>query len=239
MQDELLEKLDNLPIKISNRKIHTNDYRRYSSGYSNHNVGDYSPYTITKRVIESFMDKSFNSAFSYFCKLVPKYQQYIFLEEFEHVPGTRRKPTYFIDEFRIIRRVSYPKKDNPVYFTSWDYATQRVYKRGDKYINRNDFDERTDTIGVEVISGWSKEFKSVKDPEYKRLVAERRKYKKRLQKYEDEEKKKRQLDFLTCKERQEILDRINDEIKLQAHGFDDKIFKGSDYAGQKRKLKKI
>ena len=90
--------------RISGRKYslvsNTGDWEYGKSGH--HKVGDYYPYDIAKRVIKKYLGKSFDDAFSYYCTLVPKYMQHIFLEEFQPSRYSWYRQSYYINSNKII-----------------------------------------------------------------------------------------------------------------------------------------
>ena len=86
------EKLDNLPFKASRKEyitekygdmwnIHKFDIPWYCSNKTK------TTWFILKKVIKKFKGKSFDKAFSYFCKLVPYYKQYEFCDYFFNTEG--------------------------------------------------------------------------------------------------------------------------------------------------------
>jgi hypothetical protein len=58
-------------------------------------------WTLVHRIIKNNIGKSFDSAFSYYCKHVSKHLQYVFLAEFEHP----RCNDYLVNEFGNIQYV--------------------------------------------------------------------------------------------------------------------------------------
>lgn len=122
------EEYDLLPFKESmfdrfiNRKDKGQWRRHWKSEY--HPIEDSSPYKICDRVQQKFIGKSFDNAFSYFCKLVPKYQQKLFLEQFDK---------YYYWSYWYINdngNIQYYRKKNDklVCITSPDYQVEKRHK---------------------------------------------------------------------------------------------------------------
>lgn len=126
--------------------------------YRNRTIDGVSIYTICQRVIDNNIGKSFALAFSYYCKLVPKRDQYLFLEEFSHKNRRSRQSDYFIDEDGLIqinkesfwyeyKKRKDVKKKEKLYITSSDYKTERVHIesgiRFDKFVKRYEKIEET------------------------------------------------------------------------------------------------
>lgn len=88
-----LDEADNLPQKAQVKCKH---YRRWSKASNDyHAIDDIFPWNRVNRIISQYLGKSFNDAFSKYCEQVPKYQQKIFLEQFEQ--RNRSEAEYYID----------------------------------------------------------------------------------------------------------------------------------------------
>lgn len=113
--------------------------RKYALAYGNYNwrshrksdihrVGDYYPYDIAERVAKKYTGKKFDDAFSYYCTLVPKYQQRVFLEFFEF-KRYRRYTFYYINSQGIIcYKGPERRKVYPYVIKSPDYTSIEVHK---------------------------------------------------------------------------------------------------------------
>lgn len=117
--------------RISGRKYglvtNTGDWGYGKSGH--HKVGDYYPYDIAKRVIKKYLGKSFDDAFSYYCTLVPKYMQHIFLEEFQPLRRSWYRQAYYINSDKIIcENKSNRRKRYPLIVQSPDYTFVEIHK---------------------------------------------------------------------------------------------------------------
>jgi hypothetical protein len=232
-----IEKLEDLPKKMGTSEY----YRHYSTRNQSHFFWNYHrhsahhlvdglfPYTRAIRVIESNIGKSFDNAFSYFCKLVPRYQQKWFLEKFEE---NRRGywNSYYIDDNGNIQanRRERSKRLYPVY--SKDYKTERVHKiTGKKFpkdtwwwkskVNESDYH-------YIIVSGSVIYCESANDPRFVRYHSE----KKRSRKKDYRERKKLQgekaLDALNWMREKRIIARRREKeenlVKIISHGFDPK-----------------
>jgi len=132
-----IEKLEVVPIEhLADRPTQAVKAKWYGwkHGHSdNHKVGDYYPSTIASRIIEKNIGKSFDLAFAHFCKIVPKYQQKEFLEEFEARRGDGA--IYLIDgkgNIQYNKNTRYYqyrfRYKGPYVFTSDDYETELRHK---------------------------------------------------------------------------------------------------------------
>jgi len=71
-----------------------------------------------------------------------------------------------------------------------------------------------------VISGWYKEFKSKKDPEYQRLINNRRRAKKKAYRYSISQFDKKANELLLKAHNQRVKEEELNKIKIESHGFD-------------------
>jgi len=167
-----------------------------------------SPWTIAKRVIKKYTNKSFGDAFSEFCEKVPKFMQYTFLEYFQNYEahGWRgyRGNDYIIDKNNIIRSLKdYNKYKGPYKFVSIDAEYETIYVNritGAVWKERTD-DEKKNKFRLEpwswmnknpknarenwdktvyIVKGYEMIFKSKKDPLFVRLKAEKEKIRKAM-----------------------------------------------------------
>lgn len=273
-----IEKLSLVPIEhLSDRPTQARKANWYGWRHRDgdtHKIGDYSPYKIASRLIEKSIGKPFEDTFSYFCTIVPKYQQWVFLEKFEDDRGNGSD--YIIDDEGHIqlgsspysgwyKRVRRPYK-GPYYFKSNDFKTElrhkitghpksrfrEVYEKVERtYYNRyykrvvteirngkllyyeygttpswrtkpihERYKAQDSDFEAVIIQGWQKAFDSKQDPEYKRLMSEKRK------KSKVSFKKKLILDterayeiILQTEKKKRELKELNDQ-KILAHGFD-------------------
>lgn len=81
IQTKDLETLNDLPKKITGRKLHKLNHSWKSYGKSTyHSVDNVHPFKRIDRILEKFLGQHVNDAFSYYCKQVPLYQQKEFWE---------------------------------------------------------------------------------------------------------------------------------------------------------------
>lgn len=224
------EELKTLPSRVSNSLFQ--DYNkefRYKSEWRQrrmpwHKIGNYTPWKIVKRVIENNIGKSFDSAFSKFCKMVPVYQQSYFLEEFNLGRQYYRNFDYRIDEEGLIQRDrDRTKYKGPYTFYSDDYRVEEKHIETGQTREKLSWwykDEKAHLYVDTVVSGFSEIFESRRNRRYKKLNAQKRKEYLRLNKKRrnyssiDEEVFRRILKEKELKEREENL------IKILKHGFD-------------------
>ena len=257
--EQLIEQLDKLPFKESRKEYVTRNYgcmwnldkwdRPGQRSESSEN-----PEIIANRIIKKFIGKNFGKAFSHYCKLVKKYEQFYFLDQFKD-PSPYYEADYIVDEQNRIQwnknRWVKPKKDGEFIFYSYDYETAYIHRMTGECISKSEFIKRRarhsivgkskaymDEFYVEIIiSGYSKYFKSKKDPEYIKLNKEKIKQLKLSDKRDKKYKTEKVYSFLSRAElERKKLDEL-DAIKIESHGMDSSSFKGLEYHGQKRKIK--
>ena len=209
--------------QLSKRQIER--YRNGSSDY--HKVNGCYPCKWARRTLRKYVGKSYDKAFAYFCTLVPDYQQKFFIQELKLSQGYWTQDNkYVIDNNGIIQIMSKELKSESVVFFSYDYIVGYKSKRTgevtayNRYVDM--FPERYDTI---IVSGFSKEFESVKDREYIRLMKEKSKLKKLEEKKKKKEKEKVDYSFISFQEEQKKREAERDLIKLKKHGFDETSFR--------------
>ena len=248
--------IDTLSLKITKSLIKYTRWNYYGSDI--HDTDNISPYTRVKRIIENNIGKSFSLAFSYYCKQVPKYQQHVFLEEFNNDINSRYTQYFYIDEDGLIqrkkdikRRFVKPKREytvqsddykfvlvhkitghlktkfEPVYDGNKNYyynSKVLYYEYGVNHFNTKPLWQRykaTDNdFEIKVISGWIKYFKSKNDPEFKRYHSEKRKQRRLQRKFDKILLKEKQYCFLTESEQKKKINKVENDTKIVAHGFD-------------------
>jgi len=113
--------LDKLPIKESRAMYLTKKYgNMYDLAKFDRHWGrsesSKDPYKILYRVLDSYIGKQFDKAFSYFCTLIDFQFQYIFLKEFEDSRIYIHKDYYsFLDYYYIdkVGNIQVHKSDRP------------------------------------------------------------------------------------------------------------------------------
>jgi len=123
-----IEYLDSLPTKEKGRDLWKKVDRKYYRN-SDRTFGRRNPYFTATKIIDNNIGKSFNDAFSYFCKNVDKQDQHVFKDNFAEFND--RYENYFIDDDGLIqenpRYVNKAKLKNRTY-ESEDYKTKLVHK---------------------------------------------------------------------------------------------------------------
>jgi hypothetical protein len=130
--DQHYDDFDDLPTR-ENRAA--NLARRYGDMW---NVMDYrnyknpSPWKIADRILSKNIGKSFNLAFSYYCKQVRPHEQKIFLENVSlNIRRYRSCSEYSIDDNGLIQYEPFVwgwRKNKEITFDSPDYKTTLVHK---------------------------------------------------------------------------------------------------------------
>jgi hypothetical protein len=217
-----IEKFDSLPFRESRAAYVTRKFgnmwniHKFDHGWYRSDKSDYS-YVKAERIIKKFIGKNYDKAFSEYCKLVEKYEQNVFYDDFFKKIG-RLEPKYSIDKQNRIqinkaklrqdaqRRAK--RKERGVTFVSIDYETAFMNKQTGEILSRKDYHGKIkfdfsgnayiqDNNYIEiVVSGFSKHFESEKDPEYVRLNAEKIKQKALYRKIEKKEKRAKAYDFM-------------------------------------------
>lgn len=216
-----LDKLSDLPYREFTK--HNKDRWSYKPNIY-HNIGHYSPYDLIDRVCKMYLGQHINDAFSYYCKLVPKYQQKLFHKNFNNITSWGYE-TYLLDEnSNIILNPKYAqKKIYKIYSND--------YKIGYKYIGNNyklkgyiddapPYYSQKDDYEQIVISGHIQYFESRKDPRWIKYHSEKRKKYKRDLRNKRKEDKLKQYNFLTKSELTLKLDKQANDVKIIKHGFD-------------------
>lgn len=130
LDDETLEKIEFEKFIDSTKiyKFDLNRWREYERGSKKscyHRIGDYYPYTIIDRVCEKFLNQSFDDAFSYYCKFVPKYQQKWFLDRIKD--RLNYNHNYYLNPYTVV--------DNKIQKTNSTYKkpTKKKQPKKDYY----------------------------------------------------------------------------------------------------------
>ena len=159
---------DMLPTRESMRI----NYDKWGKNNRYHVVGGLYYWDIINNVLSKFENEHVNVAFSYYCTIVPKYQQHLF---WEHVNFNSNLINYKITDVGIIKKqVKYT--DKTVTFYSLDYEHEiEYYKDGHRIFSLGEYMyyQYYDSKKIVVTSGFSKTFTSSNDPEYKKLIKEK------------------------------------------------------------------
>lgn len=186
--------LENLPFKESRKDYLTRKYGdmwnldKFDHRWERSNK-NYYDWFKANNVIKKYLGKSFNEAFSYYCKLVPQYEQSTFLGKFNL--GRHKYfyhyyiPDYIIDDDGNIQINPKSKLNRkPIYvFRSFDYEYAYKDKITGEIKNKLSYykKENLDNYDKITTKGIYKTFNSI-TPEYKALIREDYKKEKRFKK---------------------------------------------------------
>lgn len=215
-----IDKLENLPKKESRKEYITRKYgdmwnlRRFDHPWSRSDSNDY-PWVKANRVIKKYLGRSFDKAFSEYCRKVKLHEQDEFLRLFR---GTRwHEPDYLIDSQKRIQfnPNRYKGRKRDIIFTSADYkigyyntidkttiSLDDIHRQSARSrIGWNEYYYQTDKRYVQVvISGFKKTFKSEEDVEYQKLMAEKVKALRKEKRLRKKAHKDKKYIFLTAEE---------------------------------------
>lgn len=285
-----IEKLEELPQHESIRNKRRNHW--YIENKYPNSFGPRNPYFTADKIIENNIGKSYNKAFSYFCKNTKIEDRHAFYNNFIYF-GKWRYSNYKIDDEGNIQDNCNKKLSKSVIFKSLDFKEKLIHKitghdkemfvpfeiitgyskytYKERVYEGNKFMRSTYPIYIEVhkpikkqigwkyignwntkplhkqyfathedfvlktISGIKKEFSSVKDPEYIRLMEEDRKRKRKSDRIKSKTSIK-DWDFILKQSKfilhlydlksEEIKEKLKqefkqeNEIKILSHGFD-------------------
>lgn len=211
-----ITQLENLPKRESRKEYLTKKYgdlwnlKKFDHPWHRSDKNDM-PWVIADRVIKKFLGKSFDKAFSYYCKLVPKHEQSEFLRDFK--PGYRWEAKYILDKQKRIQLNPdrYIRKKKDIHLKSFDYkegyydtVTGKTISQNDMLYGKHLWNNHSDQLNSRfiycVISGYNLSFKSKKDPLYKRLSNENKKAERTNKKLLKKERKNKKYCFLTDEE---------------------------------------
>lgn len=241
---------EELPYRSSMRKSQYSGpwYYRYKGA---ERINGQSIYKILHRTLEKNVGKSFDLAFSYFCKLVPKKYQNLFLNEFRR--RYRGETDYIIDNngniqvnpngmYKNFGRYKGPYKfsitpDKEEWHKKIEYLTHRellslISSKIPWYWSPITYDSfyeipwrvRNQYEKV-IVLGKSIEFESQRNSKFKQLKAERRAKKRKADREDKKIRAQKSYSFLTKSEQAIIDARKNDLVNRDRHGFDDMSFK--------------
>lgn len=240
-----LERLENLPRKIGLKR--DSRAKGYWWKYGKDRIYGESVWSIADRVLTFNIGRSFDLAFSYFCKRIHYRQQWYhcFLRDFDR----NSRWGYYIDENNLIQHNAWHRRDTPRThtITSSDYKSEKVYVsdglKADRIeYNRKELNRRKeigDKIINKVICG-TFVVCTFNDPRAVRNRAEFRKKQSKLKRDTDIwGTKSKEADWVLYNKKRlaKEKEREEDRIRMEALGFDSNSFKGIEYHGQKRKLK--
>ena len=243
------EYIDSLPVDTLSLHLQKKDMKNHWSNRSDtHKVNHVYPWKHAHRILEKYVGKPFDQAFTRYCQIVPKYQQKDFLDAVKQDKRFyRRYNDYFVDDQGLIQRTNPKNKyKGPYVFQSADYTFEMRHKiTGAKkpeymWIYRtveHPFYTTTEKVykikgkygtytAIDkdfepiLLTGFQKSFGSKEDPRFKRLQAEKRKA------IEKKDRIKRKIDlaktysYISKSELEEKKEKEINKYKILAHGFD-------------------
>jgi len=154
IQTKDLETLNDLPKKITGRKLHKLNHSWKSYGKSTyHSVDNVHPFKRIDRILEKFLGQHVNDAFSYYCKQVPLYQQKEFWEYLQRDLKYSWVFYFYNSEGIIIKKDKRVKRTYAI--KSDDYTTELRHRlTGHK---KTDFEEISDSPDLWMIDGEDRE----------------------------------------------------------------------------------
>ena len=255
-----INNLESLPFRESRYQYITRKYGnlwdlpRFDNPWHRSDKGSYA-WIKAERTIKRYIGKSYDKAFSHFCKQVEQHEQYEFNKYFTETGRhwNRYPNEYIVDDNGNIqynpeykqykRRYKRDKQTTDITFKSFDYKESYINihtgEINDNPHRYNLFNDKPygDWV-LTVVEGFWKHFDDINNKEYHRLKREDQHRKelneRRYKKWARYEKK---YSFLTRSEEKLIEEKEADLIKRDAHGFNENSFKGIEYHGQKRKIK--
>ncbi len=242
------KQIELLPFRES-RVAYSVREKTFYAPYDHYYNADTNPYKICEYILNNNIGKSFNLAFHYYCKLVKKYDQHIFLEKFQDKNHWKYNP-WSLDENNNIVFINWrePKK---YYFYSEDYKTELRHKitghakkefnpkYSYKYHERYKHKYRTEKIEYYnyknrykaqdsdfepiVVSGFEMKFESKNDSRFKKLNAEHQSKLRKRQREADRLKKQIEYSFLSKTEIELKKEKQLNLQKIISHGFDPEL----------------
>lgn len=201
------------------------------------------PWQIVERVLKKYKGKNVDVAFSYYCKIVDKCQQFLFWREVErHLPHGKGRywnvsvyPYWYVDNNKNIQYYKPKKQKAKHVIYSHDHKYGWVHKhtglpadeeKKPRWLYRNFF-ENNDNYEWATIEGQVFTFDR-KDNAFHRCFAEQLAQERKAQRVKKKAKEQKIYDFITDKEKKEKEEKIkskeNDIIVRDAHGFTDESF---------------
>lgn len=221
-----LEKLQNLPFRS---RIKSGVYRWQAKWRSDaHSVNGLKYWKRVDRNIENNIGKSFDMAFHYYCKQVPKYQQKFFLDEFHSYPDYCRRYKHYIDDNGNIQAPTRVNYKRPIIVRSIDYRVKYRLKKikhlwDDReldylpwWVDPNDYEK--------IVYGQSWQYENRRDPGLRKYNQKRKQEAKvRNRKEKVAAKTKSLQDFYDTLRLQKIQEREHknlDMLKRCPHSYD-------------------
>lgn len=188
----LITWLPELIDELDLRRVFSRDSRRFyddrwdSGKHQIYPIKHIWPHRWVDIVCKKYLGQHINEAFKYYCTIVPKHHQHIFWKEFYRNRKYGWSSKYDYDEQGIIVKVPQKKKQAVIFYSidfeeKWRHKITKLFK-DDLFSNYRHFFNYYNEPGafkekfeLVTVSGFKKEFSSTRDPEYKRLTAEKNK----------------------------------------------------------------
>jgi len=247
-----LEGLEDLPYKRSMKyRDKTGDQFYYDRGrgpYKKIN-GRYA-WTHVDRVLKKFKGKNVNKAFSYYCSVVDKCQQFFFWDELKNADNYSRMSRWYrsydywyVDSQNRVQRKKVSKKNTTYVIYShdakWGYVNVKTGKPvpdwNDGYWRRRSGGYYMDDTETEyrLVEGQQWVFKK-KGPAYHRCFAEQLTATRKAEKERNKEIDKKISEMMPKQDKKPTdtsitnMERLEDIMKMGNHGFDENSFE-SEY----------
>lgn len=226
-----INKLENLPYKESMVPDNKGYWYTSSQGVYRKIDGKF-PWTHVQRTLAKFKGKNVDKAFSYYCDIVDKCQQYMFWDELDDPIKYRyrwdkeyRWGYYYIDNQKRIQYKK-PKKGITTYVIhshdiEWEEVEITVRNEEQERWWKQDayYQDTERRISKGEIFSFNK-----KNDAYHKCYAEQLSKKRKDDRIAKIESDKKAYSFLTLEEEFAIKDRENDIIIRDSHGFDEDSF---------------
>lgn len=126
--------LEKLPNFESRKQYLTRKYKdMYNLGRFDHPLSMRTKYyKVRDRILHHYIGKSFDEAFSHFCKIVPKHYQHLFLEVFES-PFSRWND-WSLDESKNIVHI---KRERYITNSEWRETLRQKEENNEQRNNQN------------------------------------------------------------------------------------------------------
>lgn len=228
-----IEKLKNLPSKQPMRGKYKDGrwYSKFASrGGIYRKIDNKYPWTYVDRILKKYKGKNVDVAFSKYCEIVDKCQQFLFWDEVNDYDrhNWKRSGNYaywYVDDNKCIQRYSPKKKKNRYCIPSYDIKYGYYHIHTGKEVQ--DYLRFSKNVKYGIVQGQLFEFDK-KNEDFHRCYAEQLSKRKKIKRKFKAETRKKEYSFLTQEEKDKNKAREEDKIKLESHGFDDVSFTNKD-----------
>lgn len=217
----IVEKLDDpdeiraIPLQVP---IHRTWNRNKPPSSDTHDIKGMSLWSRLRLFTDSHIGQDIDKVFSKWCKIVPKYQQRWFLDQFDD----RKYPYYFIDEKNLIREVKHRRYRNIYKSVICDFRIKAKYINGNGkepwYFSVRNRNKELPTINV-VESGFEIDFFT--SAKYaKRFIADTKKQINAAKREKEKLESEQVYSFLTKEEKELLAQKAKNKIDIERLGFD-------------------